>query len=130
MTEQERKDIIIYRITRANETLLEVEEIIKLKYWNTAVNRIYYSCFYSVIALLVSKQIPAQTHAGVRQMLGLHFIKTGKIKKEFGKFYSIIFDERLSGDYKDFIQYEEEEVLELFNTAKEFVKEIEKHIEY
>ena len=58
-------------------------------------------------------------------MFGLHFVKTGKINKELGKFYSIIFDKRLTGDYDDFVDYNEEEVLILFSIAKLFLKEID-----
>ena len=74
-----------------------------------------------VIALLVKNDIKAQTHAGVRQMFGLHFVKTGLISKELGKFYTDIFDKRLTGDYDDFIDYSKEEIIELFEPAKEFV---------
>ena len=36
--------------------------------------------------------IHSQTHSGVRQMFGLHFVKSGLIDKEAGKFYTDIFD--------------------------------------
>jgi len=41
-------------------------------------------------ALLIDKKITTSTHAGVRQMFGLHFVKTGTIEKDLGKFYSDI----------------------------------------
>ena len=44
------------------------------------------------LLVLVDKDIHAQTHSGVRQMFGLHFVKSGLIDKESGKFYSDIFD--------------------------------------
>ena len=81
MNESDRKKIIKYRITRARETLKEVDVHIENQLWNTAVNRLYYACYYAVIALLISKEIKTHTHAGARQMFGLHFIKTGLILK-------------------------------------------------
>ncbi len=36
-------------------------------------------------------------------MFGLHFIKTGLINAELGKFYSDISDKRQIGDYDDFV---------------------------
>jgi uncharacterized protein (UPF0332 family) len=128
MKESDRKEIVKYRISRAHETLREVDILIENKLWNIAVNRLYYGCYYAVIALLISMKIKAQTHAGVRQMFGLHFIKTGLIDKELGKYYSIIFDKRLTGDYDDFIDYEKDDVLAMVVPAKEFIQEIDKLI--
>jgi uncharacterized protein (UPF0332 family) len=128
MTDTERKEIVKYRLSRAHETLNEVDILIENKLWNTAVNRLYYACYYAVNALLINKKIQAQTHAGVRQMFGLHFVKTGRIDKEFGKFYSIIFDKRLTGDYDDFVDHKEEDVLFLKSKAEKFIQETDKLI--
>lgn len=43
------------------------------------MNRLYYACYYAVTALLISNGLNATTHAGVRTMLGLKFIKTGLV---------------------------------------------------
>ena len=126
MNETERKELVDYRIRRALETLREVSLHIENELWNTVINRLYYACYYAVIALLISKDIKTQTHAGVRQMFGLHFIKTGLIDKESGSFFSNIFDKRLTGDYNDFIDYTKEDILELINPAKDFIEEIQK----
>ncbi|UBM61111.1 HEPN domain-containing protein [Candidatus Sulfidibacterium hydrothermale] len=130
MTDAERKAIIKYRLSRAHETLNEVDILIKNQLWNTAVNRLYYACYYAVNALLISLNIKAQTHSGVRQMFGSHFIKTGKINKDLGKFYSILFDKRMAGDYDDFVNFNHEEVSVLYSTAQQFIKEIDKIIGY
>ena len=59
--------------------------------------------------LLIKHEIKAQTHKGVRQMFGLHFIKTGIINQETGKFYSDIFDMRQTGDYDDLISFSKDD---------------------
>jgi uncharacterized protein (UPF0332 family) len=101
MNLQERQELLKYRTSKARATFKEVELHIENKLWNTAVNRLYYSCYCAVIALLIDIEIQAQTHGGVRQMVGLHFIKTGIIENELGKFYTDIFDMRQTGDYDD-----------------------------
>ncbi|MDF1549269.1 MAG: HEPN domain-containing protein [Bacteroidales bacterium] len=126
MNVEDRKELVIYRITRSNETLKEINILIQNQLWHTAVNRLYYACYYAVIALLVKNNIIAQTHNGVRQMFGLHFIKPGIINKDLGKFYSDIFDKRQTGVYDDFISYTEADVLELIEPAIQLVREIEK----
>lgn len=67
-------DLIRYRINRAAETLREAELMIENLFWNAAVNRIYYACFYAVNGLLLKYGIKANTHKGLRQMFGLHFV--------------------------------------------------------
>ena len=126
MNDKDRKDIVIYRISRAKETLEEVKLHIEHKLWNTAINRLYYACYYAVIALLIDNKIEAQSHAGVRQMFGLHFIKTGILEKSSGKLFSELYDMRQTGDYDDFIDFTENEVLDIMPDADKLIHEIEK----
>jgi uncharacterized protein (UPF0332 family) len=126
MNDQDRKELIQYRLTRAKDTLKEVDLHVENELWNTAVNRLYYACYYAVIGLLVSKEIAAQTHGGVRQMFGLHFIKTGLIDKELGKFYTDIFDKRQTGDYDDFVDFTKDEIVNMISPARKLINSIEK----
>jgi len=128
MNEKERGELVLYRLTKAQDTIGEIDLLIDNQLWNTAVNRLYYACYYAVIALLINKGINAQTHAGVRQMFGLHFIKTGLMDKELGRYFSDIFDKRLTGDYDDFIDYQKDDVVGLIIPAKKLIAEIEKLI--
>jgi uncharacterized protein (UPF0332 family) len=125
MNQKERQELVKYRITKARKTFKEVNLHVENKLWNTAVNRLYYACYYAVIALLLDEDIQAQTHSGVRQMFGLHFIKTGLIDKESGKFYTDIFDMRQTGDYDDYIDFKKEDVLDLIEPANELITKIE-----
>jgi uncharacterized protein (UPF0332 family) len=125
MNQEERKELVKYRIKKAWETFNEVDLHVKNELWNTAVNRLYYACYYAVIALLVDKDIHAQTHSGVRQMFGLHFIKSGLIDKDSGKFYTDIFDSRQTGDYDDYIDFKREDVLDMLAPANELISKIE-----
>jgi uncharacterized protein (UPF0332 family) len=129
MTDSERKDLIAYRISRAKDTLKEVDLHVENELLSTAVNRLYYACYYAVIALLVSKEINVQTHADVRQMFGLHFVKPGLIDRELGKFYSDIFDKRQTGDYDDFVNFTKEEVVSMIAPAQELIGSIERLLE-
>lgn len=72
LDEESVKALINYRLQHAKDTLAEVRSITESGFYNTAVNRLYYACYYAVIALLVKQNIIAQTHAGAKQMLGLY----------------------------------------------------------
>ena len=55
MNDLDRNEIVKYRISKAQETFREVEKHIENELWNTAINRLYYACYYAVTALLISK---------------------------------------------------------------------------
>jgi uncharacterized protein (UPF0332 family) len=117
----ESENLIQYRINRSIGTLKEADSMIQNRFWNASVNRIYYSCYYAVSALLLKLGIETNSHKGIRQMFGLHFVQSGKISKEDGRFFSDLYDRRQTGDYDDFVLYEEETVLKLYHQASGFV---------
>ena len=121
-------DYIQYRFRRAEESLVEANILFQNKRWNATINRLYYACFYAVIALLLSHGIRTQTHDGARLQFGLHFVKTGLIDKRFGKLYSKLFDYRQKGDYGDLYDFDAETVNPLINSVAEFIGEIRKHL--
>lgn len=82
LTDEQRVDIVKYRLENAFNTLSEVESHRKNGFYNTAVNRMYYACYYAARAILTAYHIEAKSHEGVRQQLGLNFVLTGKISEE------------------------------------------------
>ncbi len=129
MTVYQREDYIRYRIERAKETLIEVEKHVENCFWNTAVNRLYYACFYAVSALLLKHNIEVASHSGIRQKFGQLFVKTGKFDKDLAKHYTDLFEKRHKGDYNDFFDYDEETVANLYPLSVEFINEIERLLE-
>ena len=128
MTDFKPDDYINYRLQRANETISEIEILIENKFWNTAINRMYYACFYAVGALLVKNGVVTSSHSGSRQKFGQLFIHTGLISKELGKHYSELFEKRQKGDYNDFFDFDEETVVKLYQPSIDFIREIERQI--
>ena len=57
MTISNREDYINYRFHRAEETFEEALILAKEERWNAVINRLYYACFYAVIALLIKNNI-------------------------------------------------------------------------
>lgn len=125
MTEYKPEDYIKYRIERARETMVEVGTHIDHKFWNTAINRMYFGCFYAISALLAQNGIEVSSHQGVRQKFGEHFVKTGKFDKTLAKHFTELSDKRNKGDYNDFLDYDEEIVLRLYPISIEFIRQIE-----
>ena len=63
MTPEQRFDIVLYRLNSAKSLLDEIKDHIERGYYNTAMNRMYYACFYAVSGLLLQSEID-----GVRVM--------------------------------------------------------------
>lgn len=129
LNEESRIALVQYRLHRAEETFEEAETLVERNFYNAAINRYYYACYYAVIALLLKNDITAQTHQGVKQMFGLYFIRTGKIDNVYSQFYAQLFNDRISGDYDDFLLYDYEKVSSLRPKVKEFIIKIKEEIE-
>jgi uncharacterized protein (UPF0332 family) len=125
MSEYQPEDYVQYRLNRAKETIAEIETLIQNEFWNTAINRLYYACFYAVGALLIKHGIETSSHSGCRQKFGQLFVQTGKINKESAKLYTELFEKRQKGDYNDFFDFDEETVLRLYEPSKLFIEKIE-----
>ncbi len=128
MKDYNREDYIKYRLLKANETIAETKVLLDNRFWNTAVNRMYYACFYAVGAILVKNGVETSSHSGSRQKFGQLFVHTGLISREFGKHYSELFEKRQKGDYNDFFDVDEETALRLYQPSIDFIKEIERII--
>ncbi|HPR33469.1 MAG TPA: HEPN domain-containing protein [Prolixibacteraceae bacterium] len=118
------EDYIEYRITRSKETIEEVRVHIENRFWNTAINRMYYACFYAVSALLAKDKIEVSSHTGVRQKFGEYYVKTGKINRDLARHFTELSEKRHKGDYNDFYDYDEETVIRLYPVSKRFIEEI------
>jgi len=105
----------------AHNTLNEVNSHIENGFYNTAMNRMYYACYYAVCALLVANGIVTKSHDGVKQMFSLHFVKNGIVASEYGKFYSQLFEKRNKGDYEDLFNNDLIVCEEYFPKAKDFI---------
>ncbi len=119
-----RTDYIQYRIDKSKEIFEDAKLLAVNGRWNSCVNRLYYSSFYIVTALLANSGVNAESHNGVKRQFNLLFVKTGKISKEQGKLFSNLFDWRQETDYADFIEFDEVTVLPLLAQVKSFIETI------
>ena len=89
-----KNDIIRYRLEKSQITFDEAKSLANNGFWNGTANRLYYSCFYSVIALLAKDDIPASTHNGVRTEFFRKYIKTGILDRGFSSLYTDLMGKR------------------------------------
>ncbi|RJR43785.1 MAG: HEPN domain-containing protein [Desulfobacteraceae bacterium] len=109
-------------MTRANETLEDARVLAAAGRWNACVNRLYYSCFYAVSALLVRHGLSSTKHTGVRSLFNKQYVKTDKIPKDLARIYNDLFERRQEGDYIDFVNFQEAQVTPWISKAEQLIQ--------
>jgi len=124
LSENDRNELIKYRLTQAKETLEDVELLIKNKRWRASVNRIYYGMFYSLLALGLKHEYETSKHAQLIGWFNKNFIAEQKLDIKYGKIINKAFNRRTKGDYDTFVDFDEEMVLEMYEELKDFISAI------
>lgn len=120
-----KEDLIKYRLHRAKDTFEDAQILADKGKWNSTINRLYYSAYYAVMALLLNSDLKPTTHTGAKSNFSEYFIKNELIGREYGKLYSQLFTWRQKGDYDDLFDFSEEKVLPYFEPVKKFIEVIE-----
>jgi len=129
MKDEYKKTLIAYRLDRSKESLKAAQLLLENNMLTSAMNRIYYSMFYSVQTLLLLHEVSFSKHSQVKGYFNREFIKTGIFPKQSGKLYNKIFEYRQKFDYVDLTIPEKEMISEYIESAKKFVGEIETYLE-
>jgi len=122
---QEFIDLAKYRLEKAKNTLSYAKSYVDDTTLDSTVNRIYYAMFYAVNALLITKELYSSKHSGVRSIFNREIVNEGLIEKQWGEFFTDMFDRRQKGDYKDFVKFEKQDVEEWLKKSEEFINKIE-----
>ncbi len=127
--EEKKKELALYRLQQAEETLDEAEFLFNGKKSPRAViNRIYYSMFYAVLSLLIFEPYSSSKHSGVLSYFNRRFIKEGIFSEEIGQTINIAFELRQRGDYKEYAKLTYEQVEPFFKKAQEFIGEVRNYL--
>jgi len=122
MNESEaQKTMIGLWLKKADEALASAELELNAGHTNFAVNRVYYTCFYAVTALLLRDGKQFARHSAVKSEFVRRYIKPGLVDARWNKFYQKLFDDRQEGDYVPTVSFEKADVLARLQQAREFV---------
>jgi uncharacterized protein (UPF0332 family) len=102
--------LIRYRLERAQESLANARLLADAASWNTCVNRLYYSCFYAVSALLARDRLASSRDTGIRSLFNRHYVRTGIVPRELARLYNDLFERRQESDYADFVRFHADQV--------------------
>lgn len=123
-----RKEEINANIDRAEKAIGAAKKLLSENYYDFAASRAYFSAFYAATALLLKYNFEFRKHSGVISSIHQHFIKTGKLNKDFGKDLNWLFELRGVADYGASIHIPFEEAENAIITASRFLEAIKKMI--
>ena len=89
-------------LQKADQKLAVSRRLLASSDYDDSISRAYYAAFHAVRALLVTVGQNPTTHYGAITLFNLHFIKTGKLAQEIGRFFTNLRDDRESADYELF----------------------------
>lgn len=103
---QDRLVLVQYRLAEAKDTQADVELLISHDRLRASINRIYYSMFYSLLALGLKYEFETSKHAQLIGWFNKKFIHEGLIDSKYGKIINKAFNRRTKGDYDSFIEFD------------------------
>lgn len=124
LSQENRRDIVRYRLERAEDSINEAKYTYDASMYNLATNRLYYACFYAASALLIHDGVEASTHSGVKTQFSKLYILTDVFSRELGTILNILFNLRHSTDYEDFINSDAATVALYMPRVENFVRSI------
>ncbi len=122
------KDLIKGYIEKADKKLSVARRLLETEDFEDAVSRAYYAVYHAAQALLLSEGERAETHKGVVTLFGLLFVKTGKFKKNLGKYLANLKDDRERSDYEVFSYIDKETAETAVTETEEFIRECKEYL--
>jgi uncharacterized protein (UPF0332 family) len=129
INDEDKRSLIKHRLVQAEETIEDVRLLIKNNRLRSAVNRIYYGMFYSLLALGLDSQFNASKHTRLIGWFNKNFIHEGLLDARYGRIINKAFNRRNKGDYDAYVRFEKGIVIEMFDEMQEFIAAIKKRIE-
>lgn len=128
LTDEERKVIVNLEIVKSEKTFQEFDVLYKMELWSSAANRLYYSLFHALSALLVFDGYNVKSHRGLMALFGQYYIKSGTFDKEDGRLLSDLVIMRDNADYNCFYEVDEEKLYPYITPTRQLIEKIKSYI--
>jgi len=109
-------------IARAERYLKTADMLIEDGDYASSVSRSYYAMFFVARALLRQVGTEPQTHSGIRNQFGLHFVKEGPLSERFAGMLNDAEEMRTLADYAEEFVLTEENARATLRDAEDFVE--------
>ncbi len=129
LSNEERQALVEREMKKAHETFEEIGILAAANRWSGAANRLYYAVFHAVNALFIHNGLQAVRHNGSHALFSQHFIKTGRLPVEYGRFYNRLQSLREKSDYNCFYDVTEQDINEALPSARQLIDDIGRMIQ-
>ena len=124
LKEEERQIVVSMELEKAERTFAETNILLQSKLWSNLANRLYYSLFHAVSALLINDGYEVGTHKGAVIRFHQYYVKSGIFSPDEGAFYSQMQSLREKADYNCFYDVSEMEVTERIEPTRQFIAKV------
>jgi len=121
--DEERRAIVRARLKKAAAKLATAAADLAEARYDDAASRAYYAMFHAARALLAARGLTARSHAGVAAVFAEHFVRTGALDVQLGRWLGQGRRTREIGDYDDFLEIEPDEATQAVGRARQFLDE-------
>lgn len=129
MSQQEdRQTLIDARIQQSEQAFQAGLLLLQQSFYADAVNRFYYSMFYAVLALLITRNLGTSKHIGAISLFDREFVKLGIFPKELSRALHDAFEQRLEADYTDLAIVAEETAQQSREYAQTFLQQVKVYL--
>ena len=122
------KDLCMYRMKSALESLEVTMVCIEGKHYKDAINRSYYASFYAIKAVLALEGTDFKRHKDVVAYFNKNFVATEIFEKKIGRFLANLQQTRETSDYDDFFIASKEDAETQYSNAKNIIEAVEKYL--
>ncbi|MGC1306047.1 MAG: HEPN domain-containing protein [Phormidesmis sp.] len=129
MSKQNDLEILLNaRLKQADNAFNAGRLLLGQSFYPDCINRFYYSMFYAVLALLITRELGTSKHKGVISLFDREFVKTGHFPKELSSWLHSIFEQRLEADYADRSEVTYEKAVEVETQASVFIQSVKSYL--
>jgi len=122
--EKTQLETIYYWWGKAEASLFAAQRELEAGDRALAINRLYYTCFYAVSAVLLHQGLTFAKHSAVKAMFHRHLVNTGLVDRKWSGHYTGLFENRHEADYLPFVAFKAEYVQLQIEETKSFLAEL------
>lgn len=122
------KELSKHRLEQAKEELEDAKLLYNNNRYKSANNRVYYSIFHSIRAVLALEGVDFKKHKDVQAYFNKNYVRTEIFPKDMGRRIIDASKIREDSDYDDQFVVDKEKTLKQIDTAKEMIELVEKYL--
>lgn len=123
-------ELVRIRMERAEELLVDAEELLQRDSYKSANNRAYYAMEKAVNALLIDKHVETRTHNGAMKMFNVEYVRIENAYFTEEDYRLIVKAEQIRNisDYDDFYVASKDEAKQQVENARKLIVKIKKYL--